>query len=78
MKPISLATFLGAVFMLGTTLLWYPDLLQIISALMPVGTPAYLTNFLTFLPFLSLSIILIALVIKMTKRGKPKSFDSEE
>jgi len=78
MKPISLATFLGAVFMLGTTLLWYPDLLQIISALMPVGTPAYLTNFLTFLPFLSLSIILIALVIKMTKRGKPKGWDEEE
>jgi membrane protein implicated in regulation of membrane protease activity len=78
MKPISLATFLGAIFMLGTTLLWFPDLLQIISALMPVGTPAWLTDFLTFLPFLTLSIILVALVIKMTKRGKPKGFDGEE
>jgi membrane protein implicated in regulation of membrane protease activity len=78
MKPISLATFLGAVFMLGTTLLWFPNLLAIISALMPVGTPVYLTDFLTFLPFLTLSIILIALVIKLAKRGKPKGFDQEE
>jgi hypothetical protein len=78
MKPISLATFLGAIFMLGTSLLWFPDLLQLISPLMPVGTPAWLTDFLTFLPFLTLSIILIALVIKLTKRGKPKGFDGEE
>jgi membrane protein implicated in regulation of membrane protease activity len=78
MKPISLATFLGAVFMLGTSLLWFPDLLQLIAPIMPVGTPAWLTNFLTFLPFLTLSIILVALVIKMTKRGRPKPFDEEE
>lgn len=75
MKPISLATFLGAVFMLGTTLLWFPDLLALISPLMPVGTPTWLTDFLTFLPFLTLSIILIALVIKLSKRGKPKDFE---
>jgi hypothetical protein len=30
------------------------------------------------LPFLTLSIILVALVIKMTKRGRPKGFDGEE
>jgi membrane protein implicated in regulation of membrane protease activity len=78
MKPISLATFLGAVFMLGTSLLWFPDLVQLIAPLMPVGTPTWLTNFLTFLPFLTLSIILVALVIKMTKRGKPKGWDEEE
>jgi membrane protein implicated in regulation of membrane protease activity len=78
MKPISLATFLGAVFMLGTTLLWFPDVLQIIAALMPAGTPDWLNDFLTILPFLTLSIILIALVIKLTKRGKPKGFDGEE
>jgi hypothetical protein len=78
MKPISLATFLGAVFMLGTTLLWFPDMVQLTSALMPVGTPAWLTDFLSALPFLALSIILIALVIKLSKRGRPKTFDDEE
>ena len=78
MKPISLATFLGAIFMLGTTLLWFPDVVQLLSALMPVGTPAYLTDFLAFLPFLALSIILVALVIKMSKRGRPKGFDQNE
>ena len=78
MKPISLATFLGAIFMLGTSLLWFPTLLSKISPLMPVGTPVWLTDFLTFLPFLTLSIILIALVIKMTKRGRPNTFDKEE
>jgi membrane protein implicated in regulation of membrane protease activity len=78
MKPISLATFLGAIFMLGTSLLWFPDLLQLIAPLMPVGTPAYLTDFLAFLPFLTLSIILIALVIKLSKRGKPKGWDENE
>ena len=78
MKPISLATFLGAIFMLGTTLLWFPDLLNQITPLMPVGTPAWLTDFLAFLPFLTLSIILVALVIKMTKRGRPKGWDEEE
>ena len=78
MKPISLATFLGAVFMLGTSLLWFPDLLKAITPLMPVDTPVWLTDFLTFLPFLTLSIILVALVIKMTKRGRPKGFDGEE
>ena len=78
MKPISLATFLGAIFMLGTSLLWFPKLLNLISPLMPVGTPAWLTDFLAFLPFLTLSIILVALVIKMTKRGRPKGWDEEE
>jgi membrane protein implicated in regulation of membrane protease activity len=78
MKPISLATFLGAIFMLGTSLLWFPDLVQSISPLMPVGTPDWLTDFLAFLPFLALSIILVALVIKMTKRGKPKGWDENE
>lgn len=78
MKPISLATFLGAIFMLGTTLLWFPDLLALITPIMPVGTPVWLLDFLTFLPFLTLSIILIALVIKLSKRGRPKPFDGEE
>ena len=75
MKPISLATFIGAIFMLGTSLLWFPSLLALISPLMPVGTPAYLTDFLTFLPFLTLSLILIFLCIKLFKRGKPKDFE---
>jgi biotin transporter BioY len=78
MKPISLATFLGAIFMLGISLLWFPNLLNLISPLMPAGTPTWLTDFLTFLPFLVPSIILIILVIKLSKRGKPKTFDQEE
>jgi membrane protein implicated in regulation of membrane protease activity len=77
MKPISLATFLVGMFMLGISLLWFPDILGFISPLMPVGTPTWLTNFLSFLPFLTLSIILIALVIKLTKRGANKTFDKE-
>jgi membrane protein implicated in regulation of membrane protease activity len=77
MKPISLAAFLAAIFMLGTTLLWFPDLLELITPLMPVGTPVWLTDFLTFLPFLTLSIILIALVIKLSKRGRRGDFHEE-
>lgn len=78
MKPISLITFLSAIFVLGISLLWFPDLLVIVSALMPVGTPTYITKFLTFLPYLTLSIILVALVIKLVKRGRTKTFDGEE
>ena len=78
MKPISLATFLAAILMLGCSLLWFPDIVQTLSALMPVGTPTYLTDFLAFLPFLALSIILVALAIKLSKRGKPKGFDQDE
>ena len=60
---------------LGTTLLWFPDMYNIIAPLMPVGTPDWLTDFITFLPFLALSIILLCLVIKLAKRGKPKGFE---
>jgi membrane protein implicated in regulation of membrane protease activity len=70
MKPIGVVTFLGAIFMLGISTLWFPDLLSMISVLMPVGTPDWLTKFLAFLPYLALSIMLIALVVKLSKRGK--------
>jgi len=72
MKPISLAAFLPAMLVLGITLLWFPNLCTICSNLMPIGTPPYLIDFLVFLPFLTLSIILIALVIKLSKRGRPE------
>ena len=78
MKPISLATFLAAMLMLGVSLLWFPDIVQLLSALMPVGTPTWLTDFLVFLPFLTLSIILVAQVIRLSKRGRPKGFDENE
>jgi hypothetical protein len=78
MKPISLATFIGAMFMLGISLLWFPDLVSLISPIMPVGTPAWLTDFLAILPFGTLSIILIAICIKLFKRGNPKTFDGGE
>lgn len=70
MRGIGLASFIACIFVLGISLLWFPDLVTIISALMPVGTPTWLTNFLSFLPFLTLSIILVSLVIKLSKRGK--------
>jgi len=75
MKAISLATFLGAMLMLGVSLLWFPDICAIINALMPVGTPDYISEFLVFLPFLALTIILVIQVIRMTKRGRTKPFD---
>ena len=78
MKPISLATFLAAMLMLGVSLLWFPDICAIINALMPVGTPGYISEFLVFLPFLTLTIILIIQVIRMSKRGRTKPFDEEE
>lgn len=78
MKPISLATFLAAMLMLGVSLLWFPDITQLLSALMPAGTPDWLTDFLVFLPFLTLSIILVAQVIRLSKRGRPKGFDENE
>ena len=78
MKPISLATLLAAMLMLGVSLLWFPDICAIINALMPVGTPDYISEFLVFLPFLTLTIILIIQVIRMSKRGRTKPFDEED
>ena len=70
MKPIGLATFIAGMFVLGISLLWFPDLLAIFTTLMPVGTPTWLTGFLTVIPYATLSIILIAYVIKLGKRGQ--------
>lgn len=77
MKPISLATFLVSMLMLGTTLLWFPDMYDIVEACMPAGSPDWLLDFLAFLPFLALSIILIIMLIRMAKRGRPKDFTGE-
>ena len=74
MKPISLATFLAGIFMLGVSLLWFPNLLNLISPLMPVGTPIWLTDFLAFLPYGFASVCLITLVIKLSKRGHREDF----
>ena len=74
MKPISLATFLAGIFMLGVSLLWFPNLLSLISPLMPVGTPIWLTDFLAFLPYGFASVCLITLVIKLSKRGHREDF----
>jgi len=75
MKPISLATFIGSMFMLLVSLYWFPDVLSIITAVMPVATPAYMLNFLAFLPYMFVGIILVTLLIKLGKRGKPKDFE---
>ncbi len=77
LRPISLATFIASIFVLGLTLLWFPNMVAVLTPLMPVGTPYWLTDFLVFLPWIMFSIILIALVIKLAKRGKPKGFDNE-
>ena len=74
MKPISLATFLAGVFMLGVSLLWFPNIVSVISPLMPVGTPIWLTDFLAFLPYGFTSVCLITLVIKLSKRGHREDF----
>lgn len=64
--------------MLGVSLLWFPDICAIINDLMPVGTPDYIAEFLVFLPFLTLTIILVIQVIRLSKRGRPKPFDEGE
>lgn len=78
MRAISLITFLAGLFGLGISLIWFPDMVDIVSALMPAGTPTYITNFLSFLPYGALSIMLIAWSLKLFKRGNPKTFDREE
>jgi hypothetical protein len=75
MKPISLATFLGSMIMWFVSLYWFPDVLNIITAVMPVATPAYMLNFLAFLPYMFVGIVLVILLIKLGKRGKPKDFE---
>lgn len=64
--------------MLGVSILWFPDICAIITDLMPVGTPDYISEFLVFLPFLTLTIILLIQVIRMTKRGKTKTFEGDD
>jgi membrane protein implicated in regulation of membrane protease activity len=77
MKPVGLATFLVSMLMLGTTLLWFPDMYDICEALLPVGTPVWLSDAMAFLPFLVLSLLLLIMVIRLTKRGRPKDFEGE-
>jgi len=77
MKAISIGTFLASMLMLGVSILWFPDICAIINDLMPVGTPDYISEFLVFLPFLTLTIILLIQVIRMTKRGKTKTFEGD-
>lgn len=77
MRPISLATFIASIFVLGISLLWFPDVCAIVIALMPVATPAWLTNGLALLPYTALSLILIMLCWKVTRRGRSKQFGDE-
>jgi membrane protein implicated in regulation of membrane protease activity len=77
MKPISLGVFLVVMLLLGVSLLWFPNLVSLLTNLMPVGTPTWLKDFLAFLPYGTLSIMLIAYVIKLSKRGKRDDFHEE-
>jgi hypothetical protein len=77
MKPISIATFIASIFMLGVSLYWFPDICDIINDLMPVATPAWLLNGLAVLPYLALSMILLMLCWKVTRRGRAKTFGDE-
>ncbi len=77
MKPISVATFLASIFVLGISLLWFPTVCGIFNTLMPVGTPDWLTTSLAILPYVALSMILLMLCIKVAKRGRPKAFGDE-
>lgn len=78
MKPISLATFIGGMLILGISLIWFPDIVNIIAALMPVGTPDYFADFLAILPYILYGVALVALTKKLAKRGSPKGFDQNE
>jgi membrane protein implicated in regulation of membrane protease activity len=77
MRPISVATFIAAIFVLGISLLWFPDICEIITDLMPVATPAWLNNGLALLPYVALSMFLLMLCWKVTRRGKPKFYEDE-
>ena len=71
MKPISLIAFLGVMLMLGTSLLWFPDIVALLQPLLvSAGAPDWLLDYVKILPFLVLSILLIVFVIKLSKRGK--------
>lgn len=77
MKPISVATFIASIFILGISLLWFPDICEIITDLMPVATPSWLNNGLALLPYVALSMFLLMLCWKVTRSVKPKSFGDE-
>jgi hypothetical protein len=47
------------------------------KSVMPNGTPTWLIDFIRFLPLLMLSILLLIMVIRLTKRGRPKDFTEE-
>lgn len=57
--------------MLGISLMWFPDIWDIVSAVMPAASPDWLIDLITFLPYLILTTILIILVVGLSKKGKP-------
>lgn len=75
MKPISIASLIASLFVLGISLLWYPDICDIITTLMPVGTPDYISKFLAILPYASVAIMIIILIKRLSKRGTPRDFE---
>jgi membrane protein implicated in regulation of membrane protease activity len=68
MKPMSLAAFFASMLVLGISLLWFPDLVAIAGAWFPVGTPTFIIDFVAFIPWGALSIILIMTVVRLLKR----------
>ena len=66
MKPMSVISFLIALLILGISLFWFPAMWTGIQAVMPVGSPVWLIDGLTFMPYLIESLILIMLVIRLT------------
>ena len=75
MKPMSVISFLIALLILGISLFWFPVMWIDIQALMPVGSPTWLIDGLTFFPYLIESILLITIVIRLTKPRGPRTYE---
>ena len=75
MRPMSVISFLIALLILGISLFWFPTMWTHIQAVMPVGSPQWLIDGLTFFPYLIESLLLITLVIRLTKRRAPRPFE---
>lgn len=78
MKPISVATMIASLLFLGISMLWFPDMLEPLIDLMPVGTPAWLTDILPIMPFAVIGILLLILVLKFSKRGQTKFYEDDK
>lgn len=68
----SMSTFICSMIGLGTAILWFKPLMDVINTqVVPlIWMPAYMILFLKVLPFIVLSALLITSVMDLTKRRR--------